>query len=700
MNSATLDQPFLFSPNRVSPSPISGGADTASVAAAPDSLVDQTRREIAEIVREVALAVRSDRSRGQFLSMLVDRILRAMSAEGVVVWQVEAADPWSLSAAQRIGQITDRSIASPSQPTHDQMLCEVIAGGQPVVVPPTPGASDTDRPANPTRVAAAVVPIHSDPLSPHASYVLEVFLEPDCGLTTQRGYLRFVAQMADLAGEFLRNDQLRRMQHKQQIAKQIDTLIASLHLAKNRLQIEAVAVDAVADLFGFDRVGLCHVRGGNGKVVAVSHASTIDRHAAAAKQIEAIVENEYQPNCCCWLEPDESSDVMLQPRVVVSSEEPDTVSLVGLSLADSPTDCQDLGDELQRIVDHAAIAIRHARAIEAIPGGRWIVSLSSQACRPRASRWVGFLAMVAVMTLLFVVAFFPVPMMVSSPATLRPADVQRLFASRAAVVDTIHVAHGDSVRQGQPLMTMRDPALREQITSLLGRRAVLAQKQSAFTAELVDTASHRIDRSEQLQGERSLLAEEMYTLDEQLALLEQVEASLVLRAGRDGIVDAWQLERRLLGKPVERGERLLEVIARETDWLVDARVPLSKMNSIRSASQAGSLRAAVLMDNTDANSVPASLEAVGPTLQHSTDGADSKAVVLRLDHEGISRLTTRLSAAEMPSKGPVSGAPVRVLFRCDTAPLVSVLFHDAIESLRNHASLYLSINSSSSADVP
>ena len=71
MSSASVSQPFVFN----------AGVSTPS-ASGTDSLVNETRREIAKIVREVAAAVRPNRTRAQFLAFLTDRILRAMAAEG------------------------------------------------------------------------------------------------------------------------------------------------------------------------------------------------------------------------------------------------------------------------------------------------------------------------------------------------------------------------------------------------------------------------------------------------------------------------------------------------------------------------------------------------------------------------------------------------------------------------------------------
>ncbi len=704
VNSATTDAPFVFSPAS-SPLRPSGAAPASQPHRNPDALVDETRREISEIVREVALAVRSERSRSEFLGMLADRILRAMAAEGVVIWRTEAVAErivdapagaktrtdsmrTTISVVHRIGTITDRSIPEASHASHHRMLLEVMEAAQPVVVPPTPDASDPEVPTNPTHFPAAVVPIECDSERQNDAYVLEVFLEQGGGVATQRGYLRFVAQMADLAGEFLRGDRLRDLQRRQQCSEQVDAVIASIHGLSSRKQIEARIVDAVSDLFGFDRVGLCYVRGAEAELSAVSYVNTIDVRGAAARQIVEAAESFYAPKTTSLLEADASSDKVapaLQPRVVAASDAADALCLVCLSKVDNPIDCQAIAGELQRLTEHAGLATRHRRSIEAIPGGRWLVSFANQTRGNGSGNWFARMVAIGMFTLALVVAFFPVPMVITTPATLRPSNIQTLFAARSAIVQQIHVAHGERVRKGQDLVTMSDPELEQQITSLIGRRAVLSQKQAAITTALVDTASHRSERHEQIQSERSLVVEELQAIDDQMQILEQVKDSLVLRASHDGVVDSWQIERRLLGRPVGRGDKLLEVIGKETSWLVDARVPVSRIVPVRAALKSETLRTAVIIDGTDTPNHTAIVQQFGPSTRNAKDDSDSKTVVLRID-EGD-------DIGAIAGAGPVSGAPVRVLFRCDTKPAIQVLFYDALESVRSTIGLYRSARS-------
>ena len=152
---------------------------------AGDDLVQRARREIAEIIREVAALARKSIDRSSFFAALVDRTVCAIAAEGAVIWDCSDSTP---IAVVRTGRITDASIGPFAVGTHHCLLREIAASQAPAVVPATPDATDANLPSNPTSFPAALVPIldlapSHDDSSPAAkdhkspSYVLEVFLE-------------------------------------------------------------------------------------------------------------------------------------------------------------------------------------------------------------------------------------------------------------------------------------------------------------------------------------------------------------------------------------------------------------------------------------------------------------------------------------------------------------------------------------------
>lgn len=671
----TTTEPFVFSP---------GTATGPEGADRPDRLVNDTRREIAEIVREVAVAVRSDRTANEFFGLLVDRIQRAMAAEGVIVWVGSPAD--DLVAVRRLGRITDQSIPHESTAAHRRLLAEVASEGQPVVVPATPGATDADVPANPMNVPVALVPIELEPSVDGPVYLLEVFLESDCGVATQRGYLRFVAQMADLAGEFLRSDQLRSLRRRQQIAGLMDDAVLQLHRIDSRTTLEAAIVDRVADLFGFDRVGLCV--GEPTKLIAVSHVESIDSKSDSARQLCDAAGVEVDADGCRWYDPNESKqstesdDAELIVRAVVTDPLNPVRKLVCLQVADVEPIAAEYRDDLVRFMQHADMAIEHAANLSSIPGGRLLAALSPRTQSSRTTRRRKILTATAVSTFVLVAALFPVPLVVSSVATIRPEKVQSIAAPRDSVVDQIHVGHGQTVSAGDMLITLVDPDLEEQATALIGRRAVLVQQKSHWTDALVDTASHEMDRLEKVQGERQLVSEEIQSIDDQLAVLRRAEETLKIRATRNGIIDAWRIEQRLQSRPLKRGDQLMQVIATDSPWSVEARVPRTRIAHLNNATSQDDLFVNVTLDSDPTQTFQANVARIGPAFDDKDGSPKSTAVLLRLD----GRAATVMSKLQQTSHQ--SGAPARTMFHCGTAPAGYVLFQDLIRSVRGTAALY------------
>ena len=390
MTPANDQQPFVFTPTVVT----AGIGDAAHVgkpgrphshlgaapAAASDPLVQVTVREIADIVREVAEAARSDRSTGEFFEFFINRVLRAMAAEGVIVWRSsggESAQPFQ--AVRSIGRVTESTIPSESSGAHQRLLREVSTQGQPVVVPATPGATDDSVPANPLQVPAAVLAIQSDPTAPESEYLLEIFLDPESGVATQRGYLRFAAQMVDLAGEFLRVSQLRQIRRSRQIGSLVDQSLACLHKQTSTVALQAQLVDLAADVFQMGQVGLCYVDGSHAKLAAVSHVNHIDHRSPPAQRLRQAAELSLGDDGFTRFDLADQEDG-LEHGIVVG---PDASPLRLIGLTDSETEiCADeTVGELRRLVLHADLALAQAARIESIPGGRLLASLAPDFAR-------------------------------------------------------------------------------------------------------------------------------------------------------------------------------------------------------------------------------------------------------------------------------------------------------------------------------
>jgi len=336
--------------------------------------------------------------------------------------------------------------------------------------------------------------------------------------------------------------------------------------------------------------------------------------------------------------------------------------------------------ELLRLAQHAALALHSVTRTASLRSRLW-AKLCCADGEPLHRVGLGLAAALLVAA----AAIFPIPLRVQAPAVVRPAQSITLCAPREAIVKQIHVRHGQRVAPEQRLLTLVDPSLEQQITTLAGRRAVLVEQQSRFTETLVETSSNHVDRLEQAESQRSLVAEEIRSVDEQLSVLRRVRQSLVIRADREGIVDAWQIESRLHWRPMARGDELLSVISLDSPWQVEARVPQNRIAHLQVAQDNRSPRqilARVALDADPRQAFDAVIAQIGPTVSTPQDPALANAVTLRLSEQANAEISTQGRA------GKVSGAPARVVFHCGKSPAAYVLFQDLVRAIRANVGLY------------
>lgn len=695
------------------------GAQRGGEQAGADDLIRQTRREISEIVREVAELARRPTEIHSFFSALLDRTTRALAAEGAVLWDMAAAAP---KPVLRTGRVTDQQIHSRGRTAHDALLTEVAASGSPVVVPPTPidsasGDWVSDQPANPTDRPAAVVPI-LDPLageSQASRYVLEVFLEPDAGVATQRGYLRFTAQMADLAGDFLKLDELRRGRAQTAAQKRLTAALPRVHRHDHGDACAAEIVDIAAELLTAARVTLVQLRPlaaamdsidiakrwRRSRILAISHVESIDHRGAACRSLlEQIVSLELAAG---------QTVVLSKPQNTVAeaakAANPDDAPLTGLLAISLGLDdryrlfvqtkhAQPLADHdlemIQAFASHAVEALRSLERIAAVPLARTWLSMfgTTAATHTHQGSWIRRMVVAgAAGGTILLAAMIPTTMTVSLSANLRPANVRTHYSPSDAVVQQVLVRHGDAVVEDQTMIVLQDLTLDEQTTTLIGRRAVVSEKLARVVGSLVElpSSSSRSGNRENaytsddaLVQQQRLLEEEQRGIDQQLDLLAQARQRLVIRADRAGTVDAWQTELVALGRPVRTGETLVRVQPADARWAVDAKVPQNRRQLVMQ--RLTGVEDPVRLRIGDSEGEPATAKFTRQIGFETSPTGGPPSTILELAVDAAA------DAPEPESMIPTArwrnGMPVEVTVDCGEMPLAKVLFFDLIRSVR------------------
>lgn len=726
MTAATTSEPFLFTPDASGPPPRGPGGDR------PSAMVDQARQEISHIVREVAQANRSDKDRDRYVRFLADRIMRAIAAQGVVIWKsagpqygddiADAIDPETghrFVVEYRIGTVTDVQFDPTAAAVHDALLMEIAAHNEPVVVPPTPGAADRDVPANPSSVPVALVPVSIDPLSAMPTCLIEVFLEPGGSTASQRGVLRFLSQMGDLAGDFLRTDRLRSLTRRRGAMDRCVRVIDSLQNLPSTSRVEAAWADALSAILSCPRVAICRVDFHRPKIVAVSHVDRIDHHGEAAEAIrraasvplgrqrnlsiatmrspselvaEQVAEHVAEPAAAA-----ENQTRPIRPHLVAAINNDSRWRVVMLrrvgereAETESTPEFEDL---LERLLIGGGQAWRSAHRIECFPGGKWWLQLSAsdtgddvsksnqtatqsnqRSGRSPVSRIRRRIGLIVAIGLAAGLLFgLPIPSIVSTTGLIRPSELDTYHANLDATIQTIHVTHGQTVRRGDPLVTLTSKDLDEQQTTLLGRRAILVQRREQFNRNLV-SPDRRRDGFSNLGGEE--IQEEIDSINQQLQLISRSQDELTLRARRDGRVDAWRIEPRFGNRPLHRGDAVLSLIADETNWVVDATIPRNRIRRVDDAMAVDHLSANVAPRWSPDQSQEATPDRFGPIWIDPIDGTEG--IILRMN----------LSSSPKLGDQPLAEVPARITMKCGRTTVGSFLLQDFFNWVRTRIGSY------------
>ena len=664
------DAPFVFSPATGSggAGPLVPGGTIDPTGAAPDHSAGQsagqakpvapanadleTRHEISAIIREVAREVGSNRPVSKYVALLVDRIYKAAAPGGVSMWQFRelSATPATsdqiesgLEVIRRCGTTTDRGLPEHEADVHRRLIAEVLAGGAAVVVPPDPGGDDgVDTEArNPMTTAVAIVPIPTaHPLD--YGYAIEVFFDDQTPPAAWKPYLRFLAQIADLAGQFFVIDHLQRLTRSAEYASTLAAINGSMPATASATAVAERFVDAVADQFNLRRVSWIDTEPKKPLVVAVSHCDKVDAAAAGTlRLVEAAGQSNGKP---------------LLARIVslgnVSDQDSDAKPSEPTPLPpngpEPPPDRQRVGQIVVRPGRDVALVIetdvdQHLQSERVDPGdlidasfldplSRGLTTASSTAVlaqrldqiplarlfanRPRKS-WARRTAIAsAVGIIAAMMIFFPMPQNVLASVTLRPLESQTVVCTRDCIVDFIGPRHGQVVSPGQTLAVLRDPALETQRLELSARVSGLQQRHQSIAQRLVDPSTPR-DQHRRLEDEQTLVDTQIAGANQTLAAVTAVIDQLTISADRDGIVDAWQVGDRV-GRPMGRGEVLMRILPRKPDWQAVAAVPRRRIGWVHMADQKGILRAELRIDGSVATRRPATLHRYGPPVRSGT----------------------------------------------------------------------------------
>lgn len=575
-------------------------------------LIEQTKQQIRSLVGEIAQLARSDIDAQEFYGQMLPRVVSALAAIGGVVWTLEDQNRLVLQYQVNLQEARLPPPDSEDMSRHTRLLQKVLRSGEGMLVPPHTGSGDEEGGANPTDFLLVLGPLKTEL---EVKGVVEIFQRPEAGPSIQRGYLRFLLQVCELASDYLKSRDLRQFSDRQLLWTQLEEFTRLVHASLNPRETAYTIANEGRRLIECDRVSVAVRKGDRCVIEAVSGQDLFDKRSNTIRLLNRLATVVVAGGEPIWYTGDTSQ---MPPQIedavqeYVDESHSKTVAVLPLARPEPEEKERERPDEpverpepvgaliVEQIEDarvpermrhrvevvrqHSAVALANAVEHESLflmpvwrtlGKARWVV---------RARNLPKVLTATVLAALLVVAAaVVPYDFTLRSEGTLEPQLKRDVYAGVDGTVDQILVEHGARVSAGQPMIVLRNHALQQRFIETEGQLLTAMENFRATEANLVMNRSLAPEERGRLTAQLAELRERISSLRVEYAVLKQQLAELTVRSPIDGLVTTWDVRRLLENRFVRQGQRILEVADPDQDWELELHVPEDRMGHITRA---------------------------------------------------------------------------------------------------------------------
>lgn len=572
-------------------------------------LIEQTKQHIRDLVMEIARLSKQDMTAREFYAAFLEKVVNALAAIGGAVWAV--GEGGALELQYQIN-LRETRLAENQQhlQQHGMLLQKTMAGGEGALIGPHSGEGAENEPANPTDFLLILGPVK---VEQESKGIIEIFQRAGAPTTTQRGYLKFLLQMCELASDFLKTRQLRHFSDRQTLWNQLENFSRVAHSSLDPRETAYTIANEGRRLIECDRVSVAIRRGRKCTIEAVSGQDTFDKRSNVISLLNRLSSAVVATGDALWYSGDtsdlapqvedavqayvdesHSKHVAVLPlkRAADPSDEKDEPETIGALVVEQIEDARPREGMVQRVnvvCDHSSLALANAMQHNnlflmplwrSLGKASWVVSARTLPKTLAISA--------AVLAVLIVLVVWPVNFTFTSDGKLQPVLRREVFAVVEGMIDKILVKHGDKVQKGQVLMLMESTDLDVQIEEVTGK---LLQAQEGLAAaqrrwRFGDRRSSSNDNEnpeEKARSEVEQYLQQIRSYGTQLKLLKEKKEKLKIVSPIDGVVTTWDFEKELLSRPVKPGDALLTVADETGDWELELDTPEDRIGSITEA---------------------------------------------------------------------------------------------------------------------
>ena len=677
--------------------------DGEQAASKPDEqLIQETKNQIRSLVNEIAQLARSDRSLDDFYDEFLRRVTSALAASGGAIWAV--GDQGRLELRYQIN-FAGSGLAEPdAQRRHSVLLAKAASADGAMLVPPQSGAAGEGEAGNPTDFLLVLAPVMVEETA-HA--VVEIFQRPGAGPTTQRGYLRFLVQMCDLAADFLKNRRLRQFNDQQHQWSRLEEFVRAIHESLDVAETSFAVANEGKRFVGCDRVSVAIRRGRSCRIEAVSGLDSINRRAAEVSSLARLATAVVTAGEPLWLT-DDSSD--LPPQIErpldeyrdrshakslavlplrrkqaadgaasTSAKQGEIVGALIFEQLVSDGFDETLAQRAETAARYSATAVGNALEygnLPLLPLWRALGQLASLFQLRNLPKTVVVAGAIAALVAALVV--IPAEMKLAARGKLQPSVRREVFARTDGVVMETPVRHGDLVEPGDVLVRMRNTDLEVQILDVEGRLRTTRERIETVGRMLLDNRRISPDQQYRLDGELLELRQTVESLQRQLDLYRQKQEELVIRADRRGQIVTWRVGESLLRRPVQQGQALMTIVDPDAEWELELNVPERRMGHIAHAAEQDTegLKVTFMMHTHPDR------EFAGRVVEmHRTAAVQG-------DEGAVVKVRVAIDKSQLPELRSETTIAGRI--HCGRRSLGYVVFHDLIETVQAKVLFWIS----------
>jgi multidrug efflux pump subunit AcrA (membrane-fusion protein) len=564
-------------------------------------LLEQTKNQIRTLVGEIAELAESDIQPPEFYVEFLNRSVAAVAASGGVLWLLDGRGGLKLQYQLefRISGLMDGRVRT--QP-HDALLGCMIQAASPQIIPPQATVEGLPNAGNPTNFALIIAPLVVDK---QVVGLVEILMDPTRKAASQKSTLRFVSDLCDLAGTYLKNRQMRQVMSQQKLWNQLETFTHDIHSSLHLKDTSFAVANDGKRLVGCDRLSVTLKVGGRTMVEAVSGQEIVEQRANLIRDLTKLCKvvlrsgedlvytgntEGFAPDIRDALEVyvDESGSKAV---VVTLLYRPDTEAGKE-KVAFGCVVAEQIGDEVAPTDMHARCEVVSRHASTAL----WNASEHDKTFLPLlkavGSPWRFFRGrtlakiigvVVLLVSVICALAFVPWKLTIEGRGSLLPEKRQILYAPLAGTVIRVPVDHGQIVKEGDTLAQLESRELDKDFSRLIAEEAAARTQESHLHDQAEKADKSRNGEYFSLKGQEAEARIRADSARKQLDIIKQQRAMLEVKAPQNGMITTWEPKKNLLQRPVEIGQELLQIAATDGDWVMEVDVPDDDMGPVLAA---------------------------------------------------------------------------------------------------------------------